>query len=961
MKITDFSPEEIDIYNLHDHEMEYYDTNGRLQKQSVAVSMITNCKDGVFNVPRDKPDWKTFKDMMSKTGRPAMSESKYNSVSFDWKTMYSEMQNLIDSGMSGRVNCGNKTTTDKMIKTFNATGCPNPNVSAGWWATQSKATVLNDMNAYCILTNKGTANSRQKSMCCGKDNVNCGKGKLNCKRQPDWAGCRSRGKRVITQSGACAKDYAAYRNKGTSAPWYQALEELNKIEGGFWLSATVEGKPNTPIGFVYVNKMKDTGPTYHNFVEYGVFKPFYKICDPNKASVSIGVANFKDAKKQVIKNLPPEKRQAYMQPDTLKETFEGMTTGWDTSPAGNILQTVTKPGQAAVVTYTVKTKILYVKADDVPVGSYEAKEGGSLSILLPNTCWYVKKGSTGGKKNPDPYVVADAPFMSGCSNTTLFSSTGTGVTLTRNGYLCSANESQEYVCDSVKGALMSYVATEIKNSGLDPRCKSLNQMKIDPRTIRITGFMVNSSVLSSLPTEDRVWVQSRLAGLSFNYPNAVADSETGSIRLDRNVIANIAKRNIGSGSGAYFDYIWSNASVRVAYKQCGSGGKTVSETFSLNDGEIELECDLYKLCDMRLYITDTGQLKLYKRPSQGWNDSNDEGGGSGSVIWATDPIPDIQNPPTMSSWQNKGNYIETGDNNYLGIGDYITSNNGKFRFYIKKVNQDSKSLWQQLLVSYGLIGKLKNMTVAGCRGYTTNVTSQTKCIGVIQYSVMACGDKAGGIMTYDFKSNKYEIKPSNSILGSKYSNVSGYVASYNNVYANNDNLYDTFYIDEFNKSYLISPDNVDFSQGRYVYIGRYGVSEKPFEILTIPESQIQSKEKIERWVNQTLRTKNLTSKVQAYTINLLKRVATLYDKGFAPSKNNSDLVNLYPPQVLQNSNELLYIRVSPIKDSSPNCTTMVTPGTMTDVRQQLGGSGGSSQPPKCSVCKKYRRHAQENV
>ena len=65
------------------------------------------------------------------------------------------------------------------------------------------------------------------------------------------------------------------------------------------------------------------------------------------------------------------------------------------------------------------------------------------------------------------------------------------------------------------------------------------------------------------------------------------------------------------------------------------------------------------------------------------------------------------------------------------------------------------------------------MTVAGCRGYTTNVTSQTKCIGVIQYSVMACGDKAGGIMTYDFKSNKYEIKPSNLILGSKYSNVSG--------------------------------------------------------------------------------------------------------------------------------------------------------------------------------------------
>ena len=90
--------------------------------------------------------------------------------------------------------------------------------------------------------------------------------------------------------------------------------------------------------------------------------------------------------------------------------------------------------------------------------------------------------------------------------------------------------------------------------------------------------MVNSSVLSSLLLRPCLG-SGRLAGLSFNYPNAVADSETGSIRLDRNVIANIAKRNIGSGSGAYFDYIWSNASVRVAYKQCGSGGKTVSKHF----------------------------------------------------------------------------------------------------------------------------------------------------------------------------------------------------------------------------------------------------------------------------------------------------------------------------------------------------------------------------------------------
>ena len=85
---------------------------------------------------------------------------------------------------------------------------------------------------------------------------------------------------------------------------------------------------------------------------------------------------------------------------------------------------------------------------------------------------------------------------------------------------------------------------------------------------------------------------------------------------------------------------------------------------------------------MRLYITDTGQLKLYKdllkvgmiqmmKVEVLKRDMGDR------------PNSDIQNPPTMSSWQNK-DYIETGDNNYLGIGDYITSNNGKFRFYIKR-------------------------------------------------------------------------------------------------------------------------------------------------------------------------------------------------------------------------------------------------------------------------------------
>ena len=559
-----------------------------------------------------------------------------------------------------------------------------------------------------------------------------------------------------------------------------------------------------------------------------------------------------------------------------------------------------------------------------------------------------KKGQTGGKKNPNPYVIADAPFINGCSNTTLFSSTGTGVTLTRNGYLCSANGSKEYVCDSVQGALMSYVATEINNSGLDPRCKTLSQMKIDVKSIRISGFTTRTDIMNTIPNNDKAWAR-RLAGLSFNYPNAVPDSETGSVRLDVGVIANMVKSKLPY-SGDNWDYIWGWSSVKITYKQCGNNARTVTESFTVDENNIELDCDLYQICDMRLYITNTGQLKLYKRPSQGWS-NNDEGGGSSDVIWATDPMEDIQDAPSIPKWKEKRNYIETGENNYLGVGDYITSENGKFRFFIKAVNQDSKSLWQQLLVSYGLIGKLKGLSVTGCRGYTTNVTSETKCIGVIQYSVVACGDKAGGIMTYDFKTNKFEIKSSTIIPGAKYSNVSGYVSAYTNSYANNDHLYDTFYVDEFNKTYYISPDSVDFTQGRYIFVGRYGVAEKPFNMITIPESKITSKESIERWINQTIRNKGLTEKTQAYTIDLLKRTVSLYSKGFTPSKNNSDLVKLYPPQVLKDASSLLYLRVSPLKASSKNCTTMVTPGTLTDVTQQIGGSGGSGQPQRCTFAR----------
>ena len=948
VKIQDFSPDEIDKYNIFEYELEYYDSNRVLKKEKVAVSTLPNCLDGVHNLPRYKPQWNDFRAMLVKTSSPMITEAKYNSPAFNWKLPYSQMQNLIDSGLSGKANCGDKTTPEKMIQTFNASGCPNTDsVSTSWWATQSKATVLADMNAYCTVVNNGTADGRQKSMCCGKDDVNCGKGKLKCKKQSDWAGCDSIGR--AKPRGSCKNDYMNYFK--SKKEWYRALVDLPKLQGGFFVSATVDGTANVPVAFVYTKKMKERGPTYNNFVEYGSFRPYYKVCDPNNASINISTGNFKDAKKKVINNLPPDKRQPYLADMTIKETFEGMTTGWEKTPEANILQTATKPGQAAVVTYTVKSKILYEKPDDVPVGSYNAKEGGSLSVLLPNTCWYVKKGVTSSKKNPNPYVIADAPFMGGCSNTTLFASTGSGVTLTRNGYLCSADGSQEYVCDTVKGALISYIATEINNSGLDPRCKILSEMKIDVKSIKITGFTTQTDIMNSIPDDDKAWAR-RLAGLSFNYPNAVPDSETGSVTINSNVLANIVQSRLPY-NGDNWDYIWNWSTAKIAYKQCGGSGKTVTESFVLNDGdELELECDLYKMCDMRLYITDTGQLKLYKRPSQGWQSSGDnEGGGSADVIWATDPIQEIQDAPSIPKWREKRNYIETGENNFLGIGDYITSNNGKFRFYIKQVNSDPKSLWQQLLVSYGLIGKLKGLSVSGCRGYTTNVSSDTKCIGVIQYSVSACGDKAGGIMTYDFKSNKYEIKPSNSTLGSKYSNVAGYVSAYVNSYANNDGLYDTFYVDEFNKTYYISPDTVDFSKGRYVYIGRYGVAEKPFNILTIPTSEIQSKEKIEKWINQTIRNKGMTEKVQAYTIDLLKRTVKLYNKGFAPSKKNSDLVKLYPPQVLKDSSSLLYIRVSPVKDSAPNCTTMVVPGTITDITQQIGGSGGSGQPAKCTFAR----------
>ena len=57
-----------------------------------------------------------------------------------------------------------------------------------WWKGQTKSVVLNDMYAYCHLTNTGKAVPWQNSFCCGNNNIRttCGKGKLNCRRQSDW-------------------------------------------------------------------------------------------------------------------------------------------------------------------------------------------------------------------------------------------------------------------------------------------------------------------------------------------------------------------------------------------------------------------------------------------------------------------------------------------------------------------------------------------------------------------------------------------------------------------------------------------------------------------------------------------------------------------------------------------------------------------------------------------------------
>jgi len=51
--------------------------------------------------------------------------------------------------------------------TFKATGCPNDAFNSVWWKTQRDTVVFNDMYFYCTETKAGTADSRQRQVCCG--------------------------------------------------------------------------------------------------------------------------------------------------------------------------------------------------------------------------------------------------------------------------------------------------------------------------------------------------------------------------------------------------------------------------------------------------------------------------------------------------------------------------------------------------------------------------------------------------------------------------------------------------------------------------------------------------------------------------------------------------------------------------------------------------------------------------
>ena len=77
------------------------------------------------------------------------------------------------------------STHEKILSTFNKTGCRVKNTYTYWWSTQTKSTALEDMYAYCNLVNNGKANYVQKIKCCG-NNRKCGKGKLKCEKQIDW-------------------------------------------------------------------------------------------------------------------------------------------------------------------------------------------------------------------------------------------------------------------------------------------------------------------------------------------------------------------------------------------------------------------------------------------------------------------------------------------------------------------------------------------------------------------------------------------------------------------------------------------------------------------------------------------------------------------------------------------------------------------------------------------------------
>ena len=113
-----------------------------------------------------------------------------DSTDEDWKETHMGSCGVSPTLVSLPTHVKDVVKHNKIINTFNSTGCPNNDVSLNSkitsWATQDKTVVFNDMFNYCTSVNNGTANDSEISICCGNNTQNCGQGKLSCKLNEEW-------------------------------------------------------------------------------------------------------------------------------------------------------------------------------------------------------------------------------------------------------------------------------------------------------------------------------------------------------------------------------------------------------------------------------------------------------------------------------------------------------------------------------------------------------------------------------------------------------------------------------------------------------------------------------------------------------------------------------------------------------------------------------------------------------